>query len=56
LGQYKIRYEQSAGNVPAYSMELCDDEKFEQYLIDYIRERKEANVRIKLSDIKKDFV
>lgn len=55
LGQYKIRYEQSAGNVPAYSMELCDDEKLEQYLIDYIRERKEANVRIKLSDIKRDF-
>jgi hypothetical protein len=37
-------------------MELCDEEKFEQYLLDYIRERKEANVRIKLSDIKKDFV
>lgn len=56
LNQYKIRYEQSAGNVQAYSMELCDDKKFEQYLIDYIRERKEAKVRMNLDDIKKDFV
>lgn len=55
LNQYKIRYEQSAGNVPAYSMEFCDSEKFEQYLKDYIRERKEAKVRMKLDEIKKDF-